>query len=216
MAKTAKQTVEGLIKKGVIVPRWVDIDEVKENPKNPRTIDDAEMAALKKSISDFPEMMLIRPIVVDENMVALGGNQRKRGCRELGWPKVPVIDAKSLTAEQQKEFIIKDNLPFGKWDNKELREGWDVPLLEVWGMDVSALVKAATVEGEMKFSPELDRESNYIVLKFNKDIDFLQVQTMLGLEQVYSKRRNGKPWAAGVGRVLDGVTVIERLKTIKK
>ena len=61
----------------------------------------------------------------------------------------------------------------------------------------------------------MDFESNYIVLKFNKDIDFLQIEQILELESVYSKRKNGKPWSKGVGRVVDGTDALIKFKEWK-
>ncbi len=212
MATSVEKLIESLKANGEPQVRWVDINLVKENPDNPRKISDADMDALKESIKSFPKMLVYRPGVVDENMILLGGNQRRRACRELGWPEFPVMDAKDFSPEQLKEFIIKDNLPFGTWDNKELKKNWDITNLKSWGMDITDLQDNVKLPGEVQFSTELDFESNYVVLTFNKDIDWLQVQTILGLERVYSKRHNGKAWANGVGRVVDGITAIGKIK----
>lgn len=203
--------VDKLISKGGGQVVWLDIDEVKEDPKNPRHISKKKLEELKKSISEFPEMMVLRPGVVDENNVLQGANQRHKACKALGWHKFPVIYAKDLTPEQLKEFTIKDNVSFGEWDIQALKE-WDPTQLAAWSINAPGLFGAEKIPGEIVFSPELDQESNYVVLKFNKDIDFLQVQTMLGLQSVYSYRQNGKPWAKGVGRVVDGVTAIKNIQ----
>ena len=94
----------------------VKISEVKSNPNNPRLIKDEKFAKLVKSIKEFPEMLELRPIVVNSDMVVLGGNMRLKACKEAGLKEVPIIKADDLTDEQQKEFIIKDNVGFGEWD----------------------------------------------------------------------------------------------------
>jgi ParB-like chromosome segregation protein Spo0J len=112
------------------------LSEIKPNPNNPRVIKDHKFAQLVKSIQDFPEMLQIRPIVVNAEMVVLGGNMRLKACKEAGLKEVPVIFADSLTEEQQKEFIIKDNVGFGEWNWDQLANEWDAEELNEWGLDV--------------------------------------------------------------------------------
>lgn len=114
----------------------VDIDEIQLNPDNPRIIKDDKYKKLLKSIKEFPQMLELRPIVVNDDMVVLGGNMRLKACIEAGLKKVPIIRASSLTDEQQKEFIIKDNINFGEWDWDMLANEWDTELLNDWGLDV--------------------------------------------------------------------------------
>jgi hypothetical protein len=114
----------------------IKIDQVKPNESNPRVIRDDKFKKLVKSIQDFPEMLELRPIVVNEDMVVLGGNMRLKACIEAGLKEVPVIKASDLTDEQQKEFIIKDNVGFGEWDWDILANEWDTESLEEWGLDL--------------------------------------------------------------------------------
>jgi DNA modification methylase len=114
----------------------VKISEVKTNPNNPRLIKDDKYHKLVKSIKDFPKMLEIRPIVVNDDMVVLGGNMRLKACKEAGLTEVPIIKASDLTEEQQKEFIIKDNVGFGEWDWNMLANEWDAEELEEWGLDI--------------------------------------------------------------------------------
>jgi site-specific DNA-methyltransferase (adenine-specific) len=116
--------------------RKVKISEVKANPNNPRIIKDDKFAKLVKSVQDFPEMLDIRPIVVNADMVVLGGNMRFKACKEAGLKEVPIIVAENLTDEQQKEFIIKDNVSGGEWDWDMLANEWEVEQLDEWGLDV--------------------------------------------------------------------------------
>ena len=114
----------------------VKIKEVKNNPNNPRLIKDDKFKKLVQSIKDFPEMLNIRPIVVNEDMVILGGNMRYKACLEAGLKEVPIIKVDGLTQEKQREFIIKDNVGFGEWDWDILANEWDNELLVEWGLDV--------------------------------------------------------------------------------
>lgn len=114
----------------------VKISEVKLNPNNPRIIKDDKFSKLVKSIKELPEMLDIRPIVVNADMVVLGGNMRLKACKEAGLKEVPIIIADNLTEEQQREFLIKDNVSGGEWDFEMLANEWDVEQLEDWGLDV--------------------------------------------------------------------------------
>ena len=114
---------------------YVDIKSVIPNPENPRIIKDENFEKLVNSIKDFPEMMNIRPIVVNQEMVTLGGNMRLRACKEAGLKKVPIIKT-SLTKEQEREFIVKDNVGYGEWDWEMLGNEWDIDELNYWGLKV--------------------------------------------------------------------------------
>ena len=114
----------------------VNISDIRENPNNPRLIKDDKFKKLVQSIKDFPQMLAIRPIVVNADMTVLGGNMRLKACKEAGLEKVPVIMANYLTEEQQKEFIIKDNVGFGEWDWEMIANEWDSQQVTDWGMDI--------------------------------------------------------------------------------
>jgi hypothetical protein len=118
---------------------WIDIKKVKNNPNNPRVIKDDKFKKLVESIKSFPKMLEIRPIVVNEDMIVLGGNMRLKASQSAGLKEVPVIIANDLTQEQQREFIIKDNVSGGEWDWDALANEWDADELDAWGLDVPAL-----------------------------------------------------------------------------
>jgi hypothetical protein len=187
------------------------ISQLKENINNPRLIKGDKFKKLVKSIKEFPEMLELRPIVVDENMVVLGGNMRLKACKEAGLKEVWIEVAENLTEEQKKEFIIKDNVGFGEWEWDMLANEWDAVELTDWGLDVLS-PKDYFEDGDILFSNELDQQSNYVILKFNTDIDFLNIQTILGLKSTWAKRQNGKPWSKGIGRVVDGIDAILKFK----
>jgi ParB-like chromosome segregation protein Spo0J len=112
------------------------ISQIKPNPNNPRIIKDNKFKQLVKSIQDFPQMLELRPIVIDENNIVLGGNMRLKACIEAGLTDVPVKIA-TLSEQQKNEFIIKDNVGFGEWDWDDLANNWNVEQLTEWGLDIS-------------------------------------------------------------------------------
>jgi len=116
--------------------KLISIKEIKENPNNPRKLDKDKYQKLLKSIQDLPQMLEYRPIVVNSDMVVLGGNMRLKALKELKYKEVPIIIADELSEDQQKEFLIKDNLGYGVWDWDMIANEWDLPLLEDWGMDL--------------------------------------------------------------------------------
>lgn len=114
----------------------VKIGQIKPNPNNPRLIKDEKFKSLVKSIQDFPEMLELRPVVVNADMVILGGNMRWKACKEAGLKEIPVIIAKGLTPEQEREFVIKDNVSGGEWNWEMLAQEWNAGQLEEWGLDL--------------------------------------------------------------------------------
>jgi hypothetical protein len=122
-----------------MITQKVSIKEVIPNKSNPRIIKDDKFKKLVQSIKDFPQMLEIRPIVVDENNIILGGNQRFKACIEAGLKEVFIIKANDLTEEQKHEFIVKDNVGFGEWDWNELANEWDTEKLDDWGLDLHFL-----------------------------------------------------------------------------
>ena len=130
----------------------MDIKLIKPNPNKPRDIRDAKFKQLVRSIQEFTEMLELRPIVVNEDMVTLGGNMRLRACIEAGLTDVPVVIAKGLSEEQQQEFIIKDNVGFGEWDWDDLANNWDEANLKQWGLDFP-MFDEAKIEDEQDTQP---------------------------------------------------------------
>jgi hypothetical protein len=114
----------------------VKINSIKTNPKNPRLIKDDKFKKLVKSIQEFPQMLELRPIVVDENNIILGGNMRYKACVEAGLKEIYILKAEDLTELQKDEFIVKDNVGFGEWDWDSLANEWDTDKLQDWGLDL--------------------------------------------------------------------------------
>lgn len=113
----------------------INIKEIKPNPNNPRILKDDKFKKLVQSLKDFPEMANVRPIVVNKDMIVLGGNMRLRAMQEAGWKKAPV-QIVDWSIEKQNEFIIKDNVGYGEWDWDVIANDWDYEDLNKWGLDV--------------------------------------------------------------------------------
>jgi hypothetical protein len=125
----------------------IKLSSIKPNPDNPRVIKDERFQRLKQSIQDFPKMMALRPMVIDDQGMILGGNMRLKALQDLGFKEVPnewVKQAAELTEEEKQRFIIADNVGFGDWSWDILSSSWDVDQLSEWGLDVP------------EFAPEVD------------------------------------------------------------
>lgn len=158
----------------------INSDEIKNNPNNPRFIKDDKYKKLVKSIREFPEMLEIRPIVIDEEGIVLGGNMRLKACREAGIKEVPIIRANELTEDQKKEFILKDNQSFGDWDTKLLND-WskdlllksgfeEYDLIDIWGTNDMVAGMTKELEGS-NFNKDVVNVDDYIkqnILFFNE------------------------------------------------
>lgn len=141
----------------------VKISQIQPNPDNPRVIRDGQFDKLVKSITEFPQMLELRPIVVDENLMVLGGNMRLRAAQKAGLKELPVLKASELSEEQKQRFIIADNVGFGDWDWDKLANEWDAQDLVDWGLDVPTFDEQGTEEAE---------EDNYEVPEtINTDIE---------------------------------------------
>jgi hypothetical protein len=195
----------------------IKLSTIKSNPNNPRVIKDDKFAKLVNSIKEFPKMMELRPMVVNSDMVVLGGNMRLKALKEAGYKEVPdewVKSAESLTEEEQRRFIIADNVGFGEHDWDMLANEWDAVELEAWGLDMPSNLEEikATKDipdiGEIEFSEELLLEHNYIVLYFDNAMDWEVAQEVYGLKQVKSKTSAEGTQKIGIGRVVNGKNFI--------
>jgi ParB-like chromosome segregation protein Spo0J len=150
------------------------ITEIKSNPNNPRIIKDDKFKKLVKSIREFPEMLKLRPIVVNSDMIVLGGNMRLKACIEAGLKEVNVIIADELTEDQQKEFIIKDNVGFGEWDWEVINSEWDIEKIGEWGLDMPDAFNFLDEKDKIDLSDNL--KTNYrleVIFLDEKNQEFL-------------------------------------------
>ena len=123
------------------------IKDIKPNPNNPRVIKDEKFAKLVQSLKELPEMATVRPVVVNSDMIVLGGNMRLKAMKEAGWKEVPV-EIVDWDEDKQRQFIIKDNVGFGEWDWEMLANEWDAEQLEDWGLDIPAFDEPKELEAE--------------------------------------------------------------------
>ncbi len=114
----------------------VKVDKIKGNPNNPRIIKDDKFYKLVNSIKGFPKMLELRPVIINKDMIILGGNMRWKAAKEAGIKEIPVMIADDLTEKEQREFIIKDNIGYGEWDWEMLANEWETEELNDWGLDV--------------------------------------------------------------------------------
>jgi ParB-like chromosome segregation protein Spo0J len=141
------------------------IYRVKPNPENPRVIRDEQFDKLVKSLKDFPDMASVRPIVINQDNIILGGNMRLRAMKDAGWSECPVIQVHWDDA-RQREFIIKDNVGFGEWDWEALANDWDAAELNDWGLNVPEYDEASVEEEK----PDVDANSGTsLIIQFNSE-----------------------------------------------
>lgn len=158
------------------------LSSLKTNAKNPRTITKDKLEKLKKSIESFKKMMELRPIIVDEGMNVLGGNMRLQALKDLNYRKIPeswVKISEGLTAEEKREFIIKDNIGFGDWDWDSLANEWDQDLLAEWGMELDFASRPDALpkyEGD-----DSGLEYNRLIIVYKKE-DKPELEKLVGLE----------------------------------
>jgi ParB-like chromosome segregation protein Spo0J len=201
----------------------VKITEVKSNPNNPRVIKDDKFKKLVQSVRDFPQMLDIRPIVVNDEMIVLGGNMRLKACIEAGLKEVSIIKASDLTPEQQNEFIIKDNVGFGEWNWDDLANEWDDEKLVEWGLDLPLGQQIDNLEdGEeilLEQAIQLKPKREYVVIMCDEEnSDWDELKQVLNLPMVkrggFTKDKTNKGFI-DTQRVINAKDIINALRSTK-
>ena len=199
------------------------INLIKPNLNNPRIIKDDKFKKLVQSIKDFPQMLELRPIVIDENNIVLGGNMRLKACQELGLKDVPTIYAKDLTEDQKKEFIIKDNVGFGEWNWDDLANDWDEELLVEWGLDIPIDKMIDELEdGDeilLEQAIQLKPKREYVVIMCDEEnSDWDELKQSLNLPTVkrggFTKDKTNKGFI-DTQRVINAKDIINALRSTK-
>ena len=167
----------------------VSISSIKENDANPRFINKHKFQKLVNSVKEFPEMLSLRPIVVDKDNIILGGNMRYKACKEIGLKEVYIIQADDLDEKKAQEFIIKDNVGFGEWDWDILANDWDTDLLEDWGLDLNIDNAIDDLEEdddiELPQSVQLEPPKEYILIMAEPNsVDWEELKETLKLKMV--------------------------------
>jgi hypothetical protein len=191
----------------------VKISEIKKNPENPRFIKNDKFKKLVKSVKDFPKMLELRPIVVNPEMVILGGNMRYEACKEAGLEEVWIKIADELTQEEEKEFIIKDNSSFGEWDWDVLANEWEKEQLLEWGLDLPILNEKLQIEKgeepEIQITEEILEEHNYLVFTFDNKLDWQVVKEIFKVDTVAKPGYTETYMQKGIGRVKSGKILLD-------
>lgn len=197
----------------------VKVSAIKSNPKNPRLIKDDKFKKLVKSIKEFPEMESVRPIVINKDMIILGGNMRYKAMIECGYKEVNV-EVVDWSEQKQNEFIIKDNISYGLNDWDMLANEWDMELLEDWGMDLPLFDKIDNLEEgesiEIPKSLQVIPKKEYILIMADENSDeWNELQNIFkcGLVRQGGCKRNSSSDKVGRGveRVFDLKTFKERV-----
>nr|DAP60004.1 MAG TPA: ParB protein [Caudoviricetes sp.] len=196
------------------------IKDLKPYKKNAKKHTKEQVEKIANSIKEFG---FTQPVIIDKNMEVVAGHGRILGAKKVGIKNVPTVMLEELTEEQIKAYRLVDNkLNESEWDNDLLQQSLEEIAemdMEVFGFTIDSLAdETIEVEPDIPFTEILNEENNYIVLKFENKIDWINALGMLGVEKVkaYPTKRDGNKKSfgdrAGVGRVLDGVNVIERIK----
>ncbi len=195
----------------------MQIDLLVPYEKNTKKHDDTQIANVAESIKQYG---FVQPIVVDKNNVVVIGHCRLLAAKKLKMQEVPCVLVDDLTEEQVRALRIVDNKSNeSPWDMDFL--AMELPDLDLDGFDFDfGLDKKKgkdEIEGEVPFTEVLGEENNYIVLKFDNTVDWLQLESLFDLETVkaYSSRTDGKitknMTRAGVGRVVNGADFLNKL-----
>jgi hypothetical protein len=146
----------------------IKLIEIKPNPNNPRVIKDDKFHKLVKSIQDFPKMLELRPMVVNEDNILLGGNMRLKALQHLKYTEIPstwVRKAEDLTEDEQRQFIVKDNVGFGEWDWEMLANSWNSEELSDWGLEVP--IEGEDNSDKIKNEEIIPYKKHHILLSFD-------------------------------------------------
>ncbi len=154
-------------------PTLVDVSKLIVNQSNPRYIKSDKFAKLVQSIREFPDMLNARPLIINQENEILGGNMRYKAAVQIGLKKIPCIVV-DWTPEQQREFLIKDNVSFGDWDWDVLANEWETELLVDWGIDL----------WKPEYHPNLDPSSDSKEITAT-DVD--RAESKIGIEQNFAE-----------------------------
>jgi ParB-like chromosome segregation protein Spo0J len=172
------------------------IGTILPNPSNPRIIKDDKFKKLVKSIQEFPEMLELRPIVVDGNMVVLGGNMRLKACISAGLKDIPIIIADQLTDAQKGEFIIKDNVGFGEWDWDLLANEWEPDALIDWGLDLPILMDEPSYDELIG-----DEKGNPATMKITFDSPEQLQKAEIDIQELLDRKYQGSYFSVSAGGI---------------
>lgn len=214
------------MKKKKFEVKELNIADLKTAEYNPRKISKEQLEKLVASLKEDPDFLWHKPIIVNsykgrENVV-IAGNQRFLAAKSLGWKTIPGTIA-NVPPSKEKRWNIKDNINMGEWDSEKFAEVYtelikdiDISNIGMKESEINKLLKSvqseSDIKGEVEFTEELLEENNYIVLVFKNKLDWLQAQTVLGIKSVKALDSKKEWKRVGLGRVIDGVKVINKIK----
>jgi hypothetical protein len=179
----------------------IKIHKLKNTEYNPRVIDTFKYESLKKSIIELPDMLQVRPLIIDEDFNIIAGNMRYRACMELGYKEVYAKQILDLTDDEKKELMVKDNLSYGEWDEQILGNNFNTTWVNEWLgneiIDYSALLYD-DISDEIEALHDNIKKSVHIKISG----DFQKAQE---LEKRFKERK-----------IYIGQLLIDKLKEVKK
>lgn len=187
----------------------VPIDQVHVNKQNPRLIKDNRFEQLVQSLIEFPDMLHVRPLVVDENNVVLGGNMRLHAALRLGYKEVPILQVLGWSEEKKSQFLIKDNASFGEWNWDTLANLWSDQPLEAWGIDLpkewlepqAEEVKTLAADGEegtANFDFKKEPKESTMTIKFASPEQLQAAEE--DITELIDRKFNGASYTIQVGK----------------
>lgn len=200
-----------------------NIKELKPYKKNAKKHPKEQVERIANSIKEFG-FFEHRAVAIDREDNVIEGHGRILAAKKAGLTQVPTICLDDMTEEQIKAWrLIENKTAESSYDetliNEEISELLKSDIdMEAFGFSVDILEdETIEVEPDVPFTEILNEENNYIVLKFNNKIDWLNAMGLFGIEKAkaYPTRKEGNKKSfgmrAGVGRVLDGQKALERV-----
>lgn len=200
---------------------YLRVDDLVAYPMNTREHDDYDVAQIRKSIEQYG---FNDPIGIWKDNIIIEGHGRLLAAKSLNMETVPVIRLDHMTDEQRRAYGIMHNktAELSKWDFEALETELSDLDLSMFDIDFDIPDHSGKNEKdsrpEVPFTEVLGEESNYLVLKFDSEVDWLQACTFFDVKPVkaLSTRKDGKITGKmtriGTGRVLNGSEALERLR----
>lgn len=209
----------------------IKLKDIKPNPDNPRLIRDEKFTKLLNSIKEFPKMMELRPIVVDNDGMILGGNMRYKALKELGYKEIKkewVKRADDLTPEEVERFIVVDNVGFGEWDVDLLLNKWSQEELEYWGVEIPEkfledikdeddfVRRFESIDDEnalYPIIPRFDEKNEIFIIVSDSEVDSNYLREILSMQKMGSYK-NDKVSKSNVIHIKDVINAMQNSDTL--
>lgn len=187
------------------------IDELIDAEYNPKKCSPKEENDIRNSIMRFG---IVDPIIVNmhegrENII-VGGHQRKRICKDLGYEEMPCVIV-DLDLEHEKELNVRLSKNTASIDEAKLAKNFEKAMLEAIGFG-EAQLKSFISEYEEKFNKITNADCAYpLVPKFSEKYDciiivstntidttFMENALKVTKSQSYKNSRTGKAMVISV------------------